>query len=253
MADPPITVAQFQRTNRAPVFKDMWNHWTLLRTGRDNPSKSDVEQTLRAVMAKWFGSTDAASVLDPLLAWEGTTRSGSADLIKMKSAGLAKNTPMTQAAVPRSMLTKGQRLAGAAITRETAPGPVQFVASAGEPWRVRVVFAWRGNEETVPWPVWRSPWWQVTRDQALDPLAPKDWILEAVHAPTYGAPAELSTAGKLASSAGDVVLTTTNPAANATEQAIDSIENPAKFVAIAGGLLLIGYGIQQISTIIRRK
>lgn len=203
-----VTIEDFQKANRAPVWKNMWNEWTLLRVGDDLdgglPGLDDADSTIRfttaAVMAKWFGTTAAASILDPNLPFEGSTRSGAADRISVIEWGKATghNAMVRRAAVKRSELTTEQRKAGVSTSREMAPGPLQFIRSDGAPiQRVRIQFVWRSPVESVPWPVWRTALLVQLRSSALDPLVPKDWILETVHKPRSGAPAELTSKEKV--------------------------------------------------------
>lgn len=236
-----LTVAEFQRLNRAPVWKGKNNRWTLFRTSRDNPNDADIRNTTAAVFGKWFGSSGASSLLDPSLVYEGSTRSGSADLIRVRAWGPATGTnrlPL-MAPVPMSELGSTQKLQGASVRRELAPGPLQVIAGPN-PIAVQVSFVWRGPEATVPWPVWRSSWFPLPRDWHLDPLAGKDWMLGIVHPPTFGAPEELSTGEKVTASAGDTILQSTNPAANAASQLAEKAGWNIGLPLIAGGLAYVG-------------
>lgn len=241
MAD--LTVAEFQAANRAPVFKGMWNSWTLLRTGRDEPDDDDVRTTTAAVFAKWFGSSGAAAILDPSLTHYGTTRSGPADWIKVIKWGPASGAgalPLT-ATVKRSELSAAQKRAGVSLTRETAPGPLQMIVGGGAgPLRVVVHFVWRGEQDSVPWPVWRTNGFIQLRSWALDPLAQKDWCLERVHEPKSGAPAEQSSLGKLGDQVEDVILEGTNTIAEPLEATVSTIKAGAGLAIAAGGLWAAG-------------
>ena len=235
-----LTVAEFQAMNRAPVFPGLWNRWTLLRTGRDSPTDEEVAQTTAAVFARWFGG--GSSLLDPSLTWDDSTRSGAADLIRMRGYESAASYPM-MAALKKSEMTSRQRRDGAVTTREMAPGPLQMIAAGGVgPLRVHVTFVWRSQQETVPWPVWRQTW-LPSREASLEPSAPKDWALDRVHEPTSGAPPEMSSWEKIESSAGDAVLAATNPVAEVLDQ---SSSDAGKVIVASAWVLGTAYVVAKL-------
>ena len=77
---PNLDVDKWRAENRVPLFPGKVNRWILVRTLRDNPTPDDLKSTLAATFMKWFEGT----TLDPALVFHDTTRSATADLIKLE-------------------------------------------------------------------------------------------------------------------------------------------------------------------------
>lgn len=239
-----VTIEEFQRRNRAPVWPGKWNVWTLCRTGRDEPSDDDVKETTAAVFAKWFGTNGLSSVLDTAITYYGTSAAGSADLIKVESivprAGGGDATLLEVA--KKADLLEEHRDAGVSLTRDSAAGPLQMIRSGGTgPMFVRVRFAWRNSKVySVPWPVWRTGiLGHATRSYALEPMAEKDWCLWRVHPFQEGVPGELSNLQKLAEQMGDAAFQATTPLANEAEAIAQSVV-PVGVGVVGAGVVLGG-------------
>ena len=174
---PGVDVDEWRKRNRVPLFPGKVNRWVLVRTTRDNPTPEDLKNTLAAVFVKWFEGT----VLDPALVFKGTTRSSTADLIKLER-------------VSKDRLS----LENPARRREELPGVGPTVAPGDLVW-LEVSFAYRGQQTDMPWPVRTSAAMQLT-SSAQCPVG-ADWMLDAAQTPTMDAPPEQTPVEK----AGEVV------------------------------------------------
>jgi hypothetical protein len=121
---PGVDVDRWRTENRVPLFRGKVNRWILARTLRDDPSPDDIKQTLATTFMKWFAGTS----LDPALVFHGTTRSATADLIKLERISKERlSFPKT------------------ARRREDLPGVVPVLRSGDFVW-LEVSFAYRGQE-----------------------------------------------------------------------------------------------------------
>jgi hypothetical protein len=169
-----VDVDEWRRTNRVPLFPGKVNRWILVRTLRDDPTPEDLRTTLAAVFVKWFDGT----VLDPAFVYENTTRSATADLIKLER-------------VSRDRLM----FANPARRREELPGAIPTLRSGAHVW-LEVSFAYRGQQADMPWPVRTSA--MVQLESSAQCPVDADWILDSAALPTEAAPPEMSTGEKLA-------------------------------------------------------
>jgi len=176
---PGVDVDQWRKQNRVPLFPGKVNRWVLVRTTRDNPTPDDLKNTLAAVFAKWFEGT----VLDPAFTFKGTTRSATADLIKLERVS-KERLPVDNPA----------------RRREDLPGLGPTVAPGEVVW-LEVTFAYRGQQTDMPWPVRTGAAMQLT-SSAQCPVG-ADWMLDAAQTPTVDAPPEQTSGEK----AGEVVST----------------------------------------------
>ncbi|HWA70698.1 MAG TPA: hypothetical protein VG937_00115 [Polyangiaceae bacterium] len=169
---PDIDVDNWRLENRVPLFRSKVNRWILVRTLRDDPSPDDLKNTLAATFMKWFSGT----TLDPALTFHGTTRSATADLIKLER-------------VSKERLSFAQT----ARRREDLPGVTPRLRTGEYVW-LEVSFAYRGEQADMPWPVRTGAVVQL-QSSAQCPVD-ADWILDSVAQPTEDAPPELSSSGK---------------------------------------------------------
>lgn len=183
---PGVDVDDWRKRNRVPLFPGKVNRWVLVRTTRDDPTPDDLKNTLAAVFVKWFEGT----VLDPALVFKGTTRSATADLIKLEK-------------VSKDRLS----LDHSALRREDLPGIGPTVAPGNVVW-LQVSFSYRGQQKDMPWPVRTGAAVQLT-SSAQCPIG-ADWMLDSVQTPTEDAPPERSSGDK----AGEVVSETASSVAS---------------------------------------
>ena len=183
---PGVDVDDWRVRNRVPLFPGKVNRWVLVRTTRDDPTPDDLKNTLAAVFVKWFEGT----VLDPALVFKGTTRSATADLIKLEK-------------VSKDRLSFDQP----ARRREELPGVGPTVAPGNLVW-LQVSFSYRGQQKDMPWPVRTGAAVQLT-SSAQCPIG-ADWMLDSVQTPTEDAPPERSSGDK----AGEVVSETASSVAS---------------------------------------
>lgn len=180
---PGVDVDDWRKRNRVPLFPGKVNRWVLIRTTRDDPTPDDLKNTLAAVFSKWFEGT----VLDPALVFKGTTRSATADLIKLEK-------------VSKDRLS----LANPARRREDLPGVSPTVAPGNFVW-LEVTFAYRGQQTDMPWPVRTGAAVQLT-SSAQCPIG-ADWVLDSAQTPTENAPPEQSSSDKAAEVVSDTADT----------------------------------------------
>ena len=181
-----VDVDDWRKRNRVPLFPGKVNRWVLIRTTRDDPTPDDLKNTLAAVFSKWFEGT----VLDPALVFKGTTRSATADLIKLEK-------------VSKDRLS----LANPARRREDLPGVSPTVAPGNFVW-LEVTFAYRGQQTDMPWPVRTGAAVQLT-SSAQCPIG-ADWVLDSAQTPTENAPPEQSSGDKAAEVVSDTADTVTS-------------------------------------------
>jgi hypothetical protein len=181
-----VDVDDWRTRNRVPLFPGKVNRWVLIRTTRDNPTPDDLKNTLAAVFSKWFEGT----VLDPALVFKGTTRSATADLIKLEK-------------VSKDRLS----VANPARRREDLPGVSPTVAPGNVVW-LEVTFAYRGQQTDMPWPVRTGAAMQLT-SSAQCPIG-ADWVLDSAQTPTENAPPEQSSGDKAAEVVSDTADTVTS-------------------------------------------
>jgi len=206
---PGVDVEKWRAENRAPLFPGKVNRWLLVRTTRDDPTPDDLKNTLAATFERWFSGTP----LDPAFPFDGTTRSGAADLIRLER-------------VSKERLN----LAHPARRFEELPGQLPSVASGDLVW-LEVTFAYRGQLLSMPWPVRTGAAVQLS-SQADCPVG-ADWMLAAAAFPEVGAPEEMSSADKAGKALGDTAATAGNVASGAAGKALDSLWMP--LLLIAGG------------------
>jgi hypothetical protein len=174
-----VDVDDWRKRNRVPLFPGKVNRWVLIRTTRDDPTPDDLKNTLAAVFVKWFEGT----VLDPALVFKGTTRSSTADLIKLE-----------RASKDRLSFDKTAR------RREELPGVGPTAAPGTVVW-LEVSFAYRGQETDMPWPVRTGAAMQL-KSSAQCPIG-ADWVLDSAQTPTADAPPEQSTGEKAGEAVSD--------------------------------------------------
>jgi hypothetical protein len=200
-----VDVDKWRLDNRVPLFPGKVNRWVLVRTLRDNPTPDDLKSTLAATFMKWFEGT----TLDPVLVYNDTTRSATADLIKLER-------------VSKDRLS----FADTARRREELPGVTPTLRSGEYVW-MEVSFAYRGEQKDMAWPVRTGAIVQL-QSSARCPVE-ADWILDSVATPKEDAPPEMSSSGK----AWDVITDTT---AQASAGAMRALWLP--FAVAGAGLLL---------------
>jgi hypothetical protein len=183
---PGVDVDDWRKRNRVPLFPGKVNRWVLIRTTRDDPTPDDLKNTLAAVFSKWFEGT----VLDPALVFKGTTRSATADLIKLEN-------------VSKDRLS----LDNPARRREDLPGVSPTVAPGSVVW-LEVSFAYRGRQTDMPWPVRTGAAVQLT-SSAQCPVG-ADWVLDSAQTPTENAPPEQSSSDKAGEVLSDTAGTVTS-------------------------------------------
>lgn len=181
-----VDVHDWRKRNRVPLFPGKVNRWLLIRTTRDDPTPDDLKNTLAAVFSKWFEGT----VLDPALVFKGTTRSATADLIKLEN-------------VSKDRLS----LANPARRREDLPGVSPTVAPGNVVW-LEVTFAYRGRQTDMPWPVRTGAAMQLT-SSAQCPIG-ADWVLDSAQTPTENAAPEQSSGEKAEEVVSDTADTVTS-------------------------------------------
>ena len=181
-----VDVEEWRKRNRVPLFPGKVNRWVLIRTTRDDPTPDDLKNTLAAVFSKWFEGT----VLDPALVFKGTTRSATADLIKLEK-------------VSKDRLS----VANPARRREDLPGVSPTVAPGNFVW-LEVTFAYRGQQTDMPWPVRTGAAMQLT-SSAQCPIG-ADWVLDSAQTPTENAPPEQSSGDKATEVVSDTAGTVTS-------------------------------------------
>ncbi|MEO7036503.1 MAG: hypothetical protein ABI548_21340 [Polyangiaceae bacterium] len=181
-----VDVDDWRKRNRVPLFPGKVNRWVIIRTTRDDPTPDDLKNTLAAVFSKWFEGT----VLDPALVFKGTTRSATADLIKLEK-------------VSKDRLA----VASPARRREELPGVSPTVAPGNFVW-LEVTFAYRGQQTDMPWPVRTGAAMQLT-SSAQCPIG-ADWVLDSAQTPTENAPPEQSSGDKAAEVVSDTAGTVTS-------------------------------------------
>ncbi len=167
-----VDVAEWQKQNRAPLFPGKLNRWVLVRTLRDDPTPDDLKQTLAATFSKWFSGTP----FDPVLPSDDTTRSATADLIKLER-------------VSKERLSFPQ----SARRREQLPGQLPTLRPGDVVW-IEVSFAYRGQLVDMPWPVRTGA--AVQLDTSARCPIDADWMLDSAAVPTLDAPPEKSSTDK---------------------------------------------------------
>jgi hypothetical protein len=211
---PGIDVEQWQKENRVPVFPGKVNRWILVRTLRDDPTPDDIKATLAATFVKWFGGTP----FDPVLPSDGTTRSATADLIKLER-------------VSKERLSFPQP----ARRREQLPGLLPTLRPGEHVW-LEVSFAYRGQLVDMPWPVRTGAAVQLD-SSARCPIG-ADWILDSAAVPTADAPPEKSSSEK----AGDALG---GAAHKLGDGLLDALWVPLALVG--AGLLIYFVGVRSIA------
>lgn len=227
----------------APVWPGRMNVWSLLWAGpSEMPSDDKVRSAIATEFSAWFGGV-AGPLLDPVLTYYSSTRSGDADLIRVEQWGLASAAPASSP-VTVSDLTLQQKSAGAVVRREQL-AVIPMLPTGATVYRVRVRFAWRGTQQTVQWPLASAGWFS----------SGYEWMLDVVHPPEAFAPEELSAweklTGQVADAAGSAVLDATQPVADATESvtaaAVEAVKSPWVMAAAIGAGAAVGlYVIQTV-------
>ncbi len=178
-----VDVADWQKQNRVPLFPGKVNRWVLVRTLRDNPTPEDLKQTLAATFSKWFDGTP----FDPVLPSNDTTRSATADLIKLER-------------VSKERLSFPQ----SARRREQLPGQLPTLRPGDVVW-LEVSFAYRGQLVDMPWPVRTGA--AVQLDSSARCPIDADWMLDSAAVPTADAPPEKSSTDKAGQALGGAANT----------------------------------------------
>ena len=204
-----VDVDKWRDENRAPLFPGKVNRWLLIRTTRDDPTPDDLKNTLAATFERWFSGTP----LDPALPFDGTTRSGAADLIRLE-----------RVSKDRLLLPNPAR------RFEELPGQLPSVAPGGLVW-LEVTFAYRGQLLTMPWPV-RTGGSALLTSEAQCPVG-ADWMLDSVAFPALDAPGEMSSTDKAGAALGKTASEAGAAAAGVAGKALDSLWMP--LLLLAGG------------------
>jgi hypothetical protein len=210
---PGVDVEKWRSENRAPLFPGKVNRWLLVRTTRDDPTPDDLKNTLAATFERWFSGTP----LDPALPFDGTTRSATADLIRLER-------------VSKERLN----LAHPARRFEDLPGQLPSVAPGEVVW-LEVTFSYRGQQLSMPWPVRTGA--EVQLQSRADCPVGADWMLASVAYPETPAPDELSSADKAGKVLGDTASKAGNAASGAAGKAFDSLWMPV--LLLAGGAVFV--------------
>lgn len=214
-----VDIDAFEKACRIPLFPGQVNRWILRRTNRDEPSDRDVINSLRAVVSQFFKrSSDFGPLLDPSFVFKGTIRAGSADLVSIEQISRA----------PIAFPT-GER----AVTLSDCAHPITIrdEADKGPPVYVEIRFAYRGQTQTMPWPVHKVP--PVYLPINANCPAEADWAVVEVGTPVGFAPPEKSTTEK----AGEVLSETTEEAAESVRQAAGGVLKTLVVPALALGAL----------------
>lgn len=229
-----VSWADFAARNRVPLWPGLWNRWQLLTSGL--PEGATAEQAARAligVMSEWCGGLVRGSQLEPALQWTGTRPTGAADELRLRSVGSYADIP-DLAVTSASLMLPEHRRQGAKLNRMDIPGPFPRVES-GHVSKLVCSFVWRSTAETMPWPIWRD---SALGWGNLQPMAPQTWLLDRVLEPSFGAPAEETLLSELLMPAGEAILESTNPIANATEAAAGEAVENVKLTLRVGAILV---------------
>lgn len=238
--------AAFRSANLAPVWPARMNVWTLWWVGVPDSTDERVREAVAKQFGRWFGGVGGA-ILDPLLPSYGSTRSGPADLIRVERWS-PQSSFSPSAAASDDDLSPAQKASGNVRLRREQLTVIPMLQTVGfAPLSVRVRFAWRAEQQTIPWPIYSYP----ALADAYDPLEPQEWMLDRVHAPEGFAPAELTAwqrlTGETLDSAGDAILDATQPAADVAE----AVSDVAKPWAIGGvGLVIAGAAIWGLGRVV---
>jgi hypothetical protein len=190
-----VDLEKFRADNRAPVFRNQWNRWILMRTTRDNPSDRDAETTLRAAFHKWNAGDVQWGPLDVVIETpipdgprKGTpsVRVGNCDYLHVNRVSQA------QLFFPReewARLLPANKLPA----RRESCDPVPTL-STPKALFIEASFVWRGSAESVPWPVLSESVFRPA--QAC--IHGADWILDSCALPpsVEPAPTELTATQK---------------------------------------------------------
>ena len=155
----------------------------------------------------------AGTPLDPAFPFDGTTRSGAADLIRLERASAERLS-----------------LAQPVRRREELPGQIPVLGPGSVVW-LEVSFAYRGQLLSIPWPVRTGASVQLT--SSADCPVGADWMLDSVGFPALSAPEEMSSADKAGAALGDTASKAGAAASNAAGKALDSLWMP--LLLVAGG------------------
>lgn len=151
---PGIDVDKFKRECVAPIFPNMWNHWRLYRTTRDNPTDEEVKATALGFMLQIFKAFDMGKVrheditVVPIDKQPGENP-WNAHIVRHRGAGC-----LVEILLGHSDYAPGYRT-------------------------VYVRFVYRGSRTTIPWPVRK-----VRAGFASWCPQDADWILDTIFAPS---------------------------------------------------------------------
>jgi hypothetical protein len=183
-----IDLEQWKADNRVPLFPGKMNHWVLVRTLRDNPTETDLRNTLYAVMNKWFKGTP----VDPVLDTQEGGRAGATDNIRV-----IKTSP-TPILLPNP-----------ARRREQLPGPMPTLNAEGGFVYVAFEFAYRGVPRDLPWPVRTAPGVMgVQLTSSAECIYNADWMLSEAGEPGPDAPPEKSATDIIGEKMTNILATT---------------------------------------------
>jgi hypothetical protein len=210
---PDVDVEAWQKQNRVPLFPGKVNRWIVVRTLRDDPTPDDLKTTLAATFVKWFDGTP----FDPVLPSDGTTRSATADLIKLER-------------VSKDRLSFPQP----ARRREQLAGMLPTVRPGEFVW-LEVSFAYRGQLVDMPWPVRTGA--AVQLNSSANCPVQADWMLDSAAVPTVDAPPEKSSGDKAGEALGSA-------AGKVGSGLLDALWVP---LALIGAGLVIYFGVQSMA------
>ena len=195
-----VDLDAWRQQNRVPLFPGKMNHWVLLRTLRDNPTDTDLRNTLYAVMNKWF----KGAPIDPVLDTHEGGRAGSTDNIRVIKTSA---TPIL--------------LPNPAARRENLPGPMPTLNTTGGYVYLAVEFAYRGLPRDLPWPVRTAPGLSgIQLTSSAECIHNADWMLSEAGEPGPDAPPERSPGDVIAEKMTDILAKTLETAVTLPLEAV---------------------------------
>jgi hypothetical protein len=184
---PDIDTDEWREQNRVKLFGGKVNRWILARTLRDNPSPSDLEGTLVAVMTKWFDGSPLDPAFSKLLP-DGNV-AGVTDGIRIVRTS---KTPIgfSVPAERRESLTS-----------------IPTVNPEGGVVLLEVEFNYRGLPDSLPWPVRTAPGMLGSLTSTVNCPVNADWMLVETAEPVKEAPPKPDLLNALTVAAVDVIAT----------------------------------------------
>jgi len=185
-----VDLEKWRTANVVPLFPGKMNHWVLVRTLRDQPTATDLDRTLYAVMNKWF----RGAPIDPVLDTEEGGRAG---------AGAVDNLRIVKTSPAPILLPNPAR------RREEIPGPMPTLNAEGGFTYLAVEFAYRGIPTTLPWPVRTAPGVMgVQLASSAECIHDVDWMLSEAGGPGPDAPPEKSLLDVMTEKGSDILADT---------------------------------------------